>query len=137
MWLAVKALLIKWALGRSFGGLVSLLLMLAFPLAGVLKVIGLPLLIVLGVVGLPMLLLLAAIGLPILLVVGTVSVMMALVGGVLAFAFAALKWVLPIVLLFFAIRWVVRKMRGRGDTGTTTSAPIDPLDVPPGSEPSI
>ena len=71
MWLAIKALLLRWVLARSFGGLVSFLLLLAVPLAGVLKVVGLPLLIVVGIVGLPILLVLAVIGLPILLVVGS------------------------------------------------------------------
>ena len=40
MWLALKALLIRWALGKSFGSLLSLMLFLGIPLAGVLKVLA-------------------------------------------------------------------------------------------------
>jgi hypothetical protein len=118
MWLALKALLLRWALGRSFGGLFSVLLMLAFPLAGVLKVIGLPLLIVLAIVGFPILLLLFVIGLPILLVVATVGVLMTIVGSLLAVGIAFLKIAIPVVLLFIVLRWIWRRVCARrGDGG--------------------
>src|SRR6476646_4750102 len=84
MWLAVKALALRWVLGRSLGGLLGVLLMFALPLAGILKVIGIPLLIVRGIIGLPVLLVLAVIGLPLLLVVGAVSVLMAAVMALLS-----------------------------------------------------
>jgi len=134
MWLAIKALALRWLLARSFGGLVSVLLLLAVPLAGVLKVIGLPLLIVMGIVGLPILLLLAVIGLPILLVVVTVSVIMAVVGTMLAAGIALLKIAIPVVLIFFLLRWIWRKVRSRrGDTGPTSDTSTG---TPPGAEPA-
>jgi len=118
MWLAVKALLLRWALGRSFGGLVGLLFMLAVPLAGVLKVVGLPLLIVLAIVALPLLLLLAVIGLPLLLVIGTVGVITAVVGSLLAAGIALLKVALPIILVVLLVRWIWRQTRApRGNAG--------------------
>lgn len=133
MWLAIKALLLRWVLARSFGGLVSFLLLLAVPLAGVLKVVGLPLLIVVGIVGLPILLVLAVIGLPILLVVGTVGVIMAVVGTMLAAGLALLKIALPIIVVVLVARWVWGMVRGRrGDTGTTSES--TPPATPPGPE---
>jgi len=133
MWLAIKALLLRWVLARSFGGLVSFLLLLAVPLAGVLKVVGLPLLIVVGIVGLPILLVLAVIGLPILLVVGTVGVIMAVVGTMLAAGLALLKIALPIIVVVLVARWVWGMVRGRrGDAGTTSES--TPPATPPGPE---
>jgi hypothetical protein len=132
MWLAIKALLIRWALGKSFGGLVSLLLFLALPLAGVLKVVGIPLLIVLAIVGLPMLLLLAVIGLPLLLVIATVSVLMTVVGGVLAAGIALLKFALPVILIVWFASWAFKKLRARrGDAGSPPAT-----STPPGAEPA-
>jgi hypothetical protein len=136
MWLAVKALILRWVLARSFGGLVSLLLVLAVPFAGVLKVIGLPLLIVLAIVGLPLLLLLAVIGLPLLLVVGTVSVIVAVVGSVLAAGLALLKIALPVVLIFLGICWLWRSVRKNGGKGSSPDTSTPPT-TEPGFDPGI
>jgi len=111
MWLAVKALALRWVLRQSLGGLLGVLLMVAFPLAGILKVVGIPLLIVLGVVGLPVLLLLAAIGLPLLLVVGAVSVVLAAVTALLGLGAAVLPFALPVIVIALVVRWVVRRRR--------------------------
>jgi len=135
MWLAVKALILRWVLARSFGGLVSLLLVLAVPLAGVLKVIGLPLLIVLAIVALPLLLLLAVIGLPLLLVIGTVSVIVAVVGSLLAAGLALLKIALPIILIFLVGRWVWGRVR-KSDGGTTPGSTTPPT-TEPGFDPGL
>jgi hypothetical protein len=136
MWLAVKALILRWVLARSFGGLVSLLLLLAVPLAGVLKVIGLPLLIVLAIVALPLLLLLAVIGLPLLLVVGTVGVVVAVAGSVLAAGLALLKIALPIILICLVGGWLWRRVRKNGDTGSAPGTSTPPT-TEPGFDPGI
>lgn len=123
MWLALKALLLRWLLARSVGGLFGFLFMIALPLAGVLKIVGIPLLVVLAVVGLPILVVLAVIGLPILLVVGTVSVLMAVLGGLLAAGIALLKVALPIVLVVWGATWAFRKLRGRGGAAPPSTGP--------------
>src|SRR3982751_1757929 len=83
MWLGVKAMLARWLFGRTLGGVLGVLLTLFLPLAGVLKLLGVPLLIALVLLGAPLFLLLAAGGLPIAL-----------------------------VLVVWALRWVLRKLRG-------------------------
>ena len=60
MWMLVKKALLALFLGRTFGGVLAILIAVLAPLAGILKVIGLPILIVLGIVGAPVFLLLAA-----------------------------------------------------------------------------
>ena len=111
MWLAVKALALRWILGRSLGGLLGVLLMFALPLAGILKVVGIPLLIVLGIIGLPLLLLLAVIGLPLLLVVGAVSVLMAAVTALLSLGVVVLKFALPVIAVVVVVRWLLGRRR--------------------------
>ena len=49
MWMLLKGLALRFAVGRTLGGLVATLLLFLVPVAGVLKIVGLPLLIVLGV----------------------------------------------------------------------------------------
>jgi hypothetical protein len=120
MWMLLKGLALRFAVGRTIGGLFATLLLVLVPIAGVLKVIGLPFLIVLGVIGAPLFLLLAAIGLPVLLVVGIGGVLLALLGGLLALGVLAIKIVLPIVLVVWVVRWMLGKNRrsGSGDVGT-------------------
>lgn len=137
MWLALKALMLRWVLARSVGGLFGFLFMVALPLAGVLKVVGIPLLIVLAVIGLPLLLVLAVIGLPILLVVATVSLLMTVVGGMLAAGIALLKIALPIVLVVWIASWAFRKLRGRGDTTPPPSTGSTGPTAAEGFDPSI
>ena len=60
MWLLLKGLALRFAIGRTVGGMLSTLFVVLLPIAGILKFVGLPLLIVLGVLGAPVFLLLAA-----------------------------------------------------------------------------
>ncbi|MEO7455419.1 MAG: hypothetical protein ABIY52_04105 [Gemmatimonadaceae bacterium] len=108
MSMLLKALALKLLAGRTIGGVFSLLLMLAVPLAGVLKFIGLPILIVLGVIGAPLFLVLGAVGLPMLLVVGIGGALMLFVGVMLAMGIVAIKIALPIILIVWFVRWLRR-----------------------------
>jgi len=104
----LKALALKFLAGRTIGGAFSLLLVLLAPFAAVLKFIGLPVLLVVGIVGAPVFLLLAAVGLPGLLVVGVGVVMMLAIGLLLTLGLMALKFVLPIILIVWFVRWLRR-----------------------------
>ena len=108
MSLLLKALAVKFLAGRTVGGAFTLLFAVLAPVAGILKFIGLPLLLVLGVVGAPVFLLLGAIGLPALLVVGIGGVIVALVGILLVVGFTLLKIALPIILVVWFVRWIMR-----------------------------
>jgi hypothetical protein len=123
MWMLLKGLALRFALGRTIGGLFATLLLVLVPIAGVLKMVGLPLLIVLGVIGAPLFLLLAAIGLPVLLVLGIGGVLIFLLGVLLALGVLAIKIVLPIVLVAWLVRWIFGRNRrsGRGDVGISGS----------------
>ena len=109
MWLLIRAFALRLVVGRTVGGLLGVLLLLLLPLAGMLKVIGLPILIVLGVLGAPVLLVLAAIGLPLLLVVGIAGAALAGVGLMLTLGVLAIKIVLPIVLVVWFVRWMLKR----------------------------
>jgi hypothetical protein len=111
MWLLLKGLALRFAVGRTIGGLFAALLLFLVPVAGVLKIVGLPLLIVLGVVGAPVFLLLAAIGLPVLLVLGIGGMLLFCIGIVLALSVMAIKIILPIVLVVWVLRWIFGKRR--------------------------
>lgn len=122
MWTVLKAVALRFAIGRTLGGTLATLFLLLVPIAGVLKFVGLPILIVLGIVGAPLFLLLAAIGLPVLVVVGFGVVLLLLVGVLLTLGLIALKIVLPIILIVWLVKWFRGRNRG-------PSAP--PADVPP------
>jgi hypothetical protein len=119
MWTILKAVALRFAIGRTFGGLLTTLVFLAVPLAGVLKIVGIPVLIVLGVVGAPLFLLLAAIGLPVMIALGVGAVLMLAVGALLTLSIFAIKIILPIVLLVWFIRWLRRPTPPASDLGTT------------------
>lgn len=104
----LKVLLLRLFAARSFAGALALLATFALPVAAILKVVGLPLLLVLGIVAVPIGLVLAVVGLPILLVVGAVALILALIGPLLALGLLAIKWVLPIVLIVWLVRWLFR-----------------------------
>ena len=132
MWTAAKVLFLRWALARSFGGLLAILLAVAVPLGGILKVIGLPLLLVALVVGAPVILLLLLVGLPVLLVLGAAGAIVALVTAVLGIGMALLKLLFPVILVVggvvaavLGVRWLMR--RGRGGA----PAPPAPASPPP------
>jgi hypothetical protein len=117
----LKGLALRFAVGRTIGGLFATLLLALVPVAGVLKVIGLPLLLVLGVIGAPLFVLLAAIGLPVLLVVGIGAVLLAFLGVLLAVGVLAIKIVVPIVLVVWVVRWMRGKNRKSGSQDVGTS----------------
>ncbi len=114
MWLLLKGLALRFAIGRTVGGMLGTLLLVLVPLAGVLKVIGLPLLAVLGVLAAPVFLLLGVIGLPILFVVAFGGILMLLVGVLLTAGLFAIKILLPIVLVVWFVRWMLGKTKGSG-----------------------
>ena len=123
MWTVLKAVALRLAVGRTLGGMLTTLILLLVPLAGVLKVIGLPILIVLGVIGAPIFLLLAAIGLPALVVVGFGGMLMLLVGGLLALGILAIKIALPIILIVWLVKW------WRGRPASPRAPDVPPPDV--------
>jgi hypothetical protein len=126
MWLLLKGIALRFAIGRTVGGMLTTLFVVLLPVAGVLKFIGLPLLIVLGVLGAPVFLLLAALGLPILFVLGIGGVLLLALGVLLTLGLIAIKILLPIVLIVWAVRWLMR----RGKAG-----PVGPISTaePPGA----
>lgn len=119
MWPILKDLLVRGILAktvlRSFGWLAWLL-----PLGFLLKFIGWPLVAVLGVLALPVLALLLVIGLPIFVVLLLGGALLALVGTVLSVGVALVKILVPIVLVVWVLRWL---LRDRGAVDATGAAP--------------
>jgi hypothetical protein len=104
MWALISSLLAKYALLKlilktlgSLGWLV--------PLAFVLKLVGLPILIVLAILAAPVLIVLAIIGLPIMFVLVIGGLILAGIFAMLSIGFAALKIALPIILIYWLLRW--------------------------------
>ena len=108
MSLLLKALALRLVAGRTVGGMFGLLAVLLVPVAAILKLIGLPLLAVLGVIGAPLFLVLGAIGLPVLIVMGIGGALLLGLGMLLMLGVIAVKILLPIVLVFWFIRWLRR-----------------------------
>lgn len=138
MWTLGKALLLRWVLARSFGGLLGFLVAVVLPFAGILKIIGLPLLFVLLIVGAPVILVLMIIGLPLLLVLGAAGAVVALVTLVLTVAMMGFKLLLPVLIflipvigVFILLRWLWRRRKNGGAPPATT-----PPTPPPYSGPS-
>lgn len=108
MWQILKTLIVQGILAktvlRSFGWLAWLV-----PAGFVLKVIGLPLLAVLGVLALPVLFLLLVIGLPIFVVLLIGGGVLAIVGVVLSVGLTLAQIVIPIALVVFVVRWLMRE----------------------------
>ena len=108
MWAMLKTLLVQGLLAktllRSFGWLAWLL-----PAGFLLKFIGLPLLAVLGTLGLPVLVLLFLIGLPIFAVIVVGGLLMSLVGVLLSLGIAVLKVAIPVLVVFWLLRWLFRR----------------------------
>src|SRR3954470_6004842 len=107
----LRALVLQLIAGRTVGGVFALLLTILAPLAAVLKFIGLPILFILGIVGAPIFLLLGAVGLPGMLVVGIGGSIMLVVGLFLAVGLMLLKFVLPVVLVVWFVRWIMKRMK--------------------------
>lgn len=107
----LKALALQLVAGRTVGGIFALLVGVLGPLAGVLKFIGLPILLVLAIVGAPLFLVLGAIGLPAVFVVGIGGFILVFVGLIAALGIFALKIILPIMLVVWFVRWIMRRNR--------------------------
>jgi hypothetical protein len=107
MWNLITSLLAKYALFKlllkTLGSLGWLI-----PVAFILKFVGLPILAVLAVVALPVFIVLAIVGLPIMFVI--VAGIMLLVGffALLSIGILALKIAIPILLVYWLIRWWFR-----------------------------
>lgn len=110
MWVLLKSLLTKWAILKlvlkGFGSLGWLL-----PLAFILKAFGLPFLAMIAILALPLLLVLTVIGLPLLLVAFVGGILITGTMWIVGIGVAALKLAIPLILIY----WVVRWMFGRGD----------------------
>ena len=130
MWLLIKKTLLALIIGRTFGGVLALLVAVLAPLAGLLKLIGIPVMIVLLVVGAPVILLLAVVGLPLMLVAIAGVVIMGVLSMVLALSVALLKVLLPIAIVFFVLRFLWRLTVGRPKTDT----PPPPASTGPAPE---
>lgn len=108
MWTILKSLIVQGILARtalrSLGWLAWL-----FP-AGLLllKWVGMPLLMVLGVLALPVLLLLLVIGLPIFVVLLFAGALISVLGVLLTIGVALAKIAIPILIVLFLVRWVLR-----------------------------
>jgi hypothetical protein len=107
MWGLITSLLTKWAvlklLLKTLGSLGWLL-----PVAFILKLIGLPVLAVLAFLALPVFIILAIVGLPIMFVI--VAGILLLVGFfvMLSIGVAVLKIAIPILLVYWLLRWWFR-----------------------------
>lgn len=107
MWAILKSLIVQGVIARtalrSLGWLAWLL-----PAGFLLKWVGLPLLMVLGVLALPVLLLLLVIGLPVFVVLLFAGAVMAVLGVLLTVGVALAKVIIPIVIVVWAVRWLLR-----------------------------
>lgn len=121
MWTLLKALLTKWALFRillkSLGSLAWLL-----PLAFLLKAIGLPILMLLAVLALPLLVILFVLGLPIILVVVIGGFLLSVTMWIVSIGLFALKIAIPIILVYWIIRWFRRPPKAADDIPGTEGA---------------
>lgn len=117
MWTLLKALLAKWALIklllRTLGSLTWLI-----PVAFILKSIGLPMLLLLLLLALPIFIVLALIGLPFILVIVFGVMLIAGLFLLLKIGFIVLMFALPIMLVYWVVRWLTRNGRSHGDPAT-------------------
>lgn len=115
MWALLKTLLAQWAvlklLLKSVGSLAWLL-----PLAFLLKAVGLPLLILLAVLAIPLVLVLVILGLPILLVVLAGGALLTMTMWIVSMGLVALKVAVPLLLLYWLLRWLWRGNQPAPDT---------------------
>jgi hypothetical protein len=118
MWAFLKAILVKWALIKSLLKILGSLGWLV-PLAFILKAVGLPLLILLAVLAIPLLIVLAVIGLPLILVVVVGGALLTFTMWIVSMGLLALKIALPIIAIFWVIRWLTRSR----DNGTSETPP--------------
>ena len=74
-----------------------------------LKAIGLPILILLAVLALPLIIVLMVLGLPLILIAVVGGGLLMLTFWVVSLGLMALKIALPIILVFWVIRWLMRR----------------------------
>ena len=121
MWALLKSLLAQWAilklLLKSVGSLTWLL-----PLAFLLKAVGLPLLLLLAMLAIPLVIVLVIIGLPIILVVVVGGALMTFTLWVVSMGLLALKVAIPVLLVFWLVRWLMRSNGGATDTSKPADA---------------
>lgn len=113
MWILLKALALRFIVGRTVGGALAMLLVVLVPFAGVLKFVGLPLLLILGLLGTPVVLLLGALGLPVMFALAIGAVLLAIIALLLTLGVLAVKFVLPLVLIVWFVRWIIGASRKR------------------------
>lgn len=121
MWALLKSLLAQWAIIKlvlkALGSLGWLL-----PLALVLKALGLPLLLLLAALALPLIVVLAVLGLPVLLVVLVGGALVTLTMWIVGIGLVALKVAIPLVLLYWTMRWLFRSGDAEGHTDAAPDA---------------
>jgi hypothetical protein len=105
MWAMLKTLLAHGLLAKSLVRSVGWLAWL-LPIGFLLKVIGWPIILVLGVLAAPVLILLFIIGLPIFAVILVGSLLMSLVGVLLTVGITLLKFAIPVLLIYWVVRWL-------------------------------
>ena len=130
MWMLIKKTLLALILGRTFGGVLALLIAVLAPLAGLLKIIGIPVMIVMFIVAAPVLFVLAIVGLPLMLVAVAGVVIFGVLSAVLALSVALLKVLIPAAIVFFVLRFLWRLLFGKRDPDT----PPPPASTGPAPE---
>lgn len=114
----LKVLLVRYLLARYVVGTAGSLL-LALPVAAVLKTIGAPLLAILGVVAVPVVIVLLVIGLPLFAVLLLALGVVALVAAFVLMGVVALKVAVFVVLPVMCVVWLVRRVRRGADASPT------------------
>ena len=109
----IQALAVRFLFARYLFGTVGALLV-ALPVAAILKAIGLPLLIILGIIAGPVLVILLIVGLPVLGVLFCAALLVGLIALVMALGLVALKFALFVVLPIAMLVWIVRRVRSSG-----------------------
>jgi hypothetical protein len=104
MWSLLSSLLAKYALLKVLLKTLGSLGLLV-PLAFLLKLIGLPILIILTILAAPVLIVLAIIGLPLMFVLVIGGMILAGIFALLSIGFAVLKIAIPIILVYWLLRW--------------------------------
>jgi hypothetical protein len=117
MWALIQSLLTKWALFKillkSLGSLAWLI-----PIAFGLKFIGLPVLLVLAILALPILIVLALVGLPIMFAVAVGGLLLVGLFALLSFGIAVLKVAIPIIIVYWLLKWAFRNGKKGSDPAT-------------------
>ena len=120
MWSLITNLLAKWALLKlllkTLGSLGWLL-----PIAFILKLVGLPVLIVLAILALPIFIILAIVGLPIMFVVFFGGLLLVGFFALLSLGFTVLKIAIPILIVYWLIRWWFSNGNGKSSSIDTTT----------------